>query len=140
MRMPRFAIAVLLLAAGPALAQPNPAAPAAPAAAAAAANPAGPFPPQPGGDPSLFRTLPADAYPQPAKPQPEGGSAASAPTPRAASTPPAPVVVVVPDTRAAMQDELDRARLEAEAARMRASQAPAPINGAFTGLTDERDR
>ncbi|HEX6635708.1 MAG TPA: hypothetical protein VF038_17210 [Usitatibacter sp.] len=112
--------------------------------------PVGPFPPQPGDDPSLYRTLPPEAYPDSANRQ--GSSSPSAANPgasaqgvpgAAADAPAAPVrtpapavVVVVPDASApAIPRELERAELEAEAAR-----TPAPINGAFTGETDERFR
>jgi len=125
-------LAVLLCAAGTAFAQAQPAPNAAPAHL-------GPFPPQPGDDPSLFRTLPPEAYVQP-PPVAAAGTQATAAPQRNANPPASPVVVVVPDTRDAMQEQLERARVEAEAARARMNPAPAPINGAFTGLTDERDR
>jgi hypothetical protein len=111
--------------------------------------PAGPFPPQPGDDPSLYRTLPPEAYPDSRGEPPaassstaprrgsaqsvQGAPAASPGAPARAASP--PVVVVVPDTSPAIPRELERAQLEAEAAR-----TPAPINGAFTGETDERFR
>ena len=101
----------------------------------------GPFPPQPGGDPSLFRTLPPEAYRNPAQPQPGGEAAPPAVQPPAtarAQPAPPPVVVVVPDTGAARQQQLERAALEAQAAQ--AARTPTPINGAFTGQTDERFR
>lgn len=124
-------LAATLCMAGAAIAQTSPAAP----------SPVGPFPPQPGDDPSLFRTLPPEAYATPTEPR----AAHAAPQPPAANpaavaAPPAPIVVVVPDHRSQAAEQLDRAQLEADAARARMSQAPAPINGAFTGLTDERDR
>ncbi|HSN22082.1 MAG TPA: hypothetical protein VLS49_15470 [Usitatibacter sp.] len=102
----------------------------------------GPFPPQPGDDPSLLRTLPPEAYQPPAPPQPAPAQASAGVPAAAATAAPAPVIVVVPDANrdAAAQEQLERARLEAEAARARMSTAPAPINGAFTGLTDERNR
>jgi hypothetical protein len=121
-------LAVLLCAAATAFAQAQPAPNGAPANV-------GPFPPQPGDDPSLFRTLPPEAYVKPSGTHPAAPPAASN-----ANPPAAPVVVVVPDTHPAMQEQLERSRLEAEAARARMDQTPAPINGAFTGLTDERDR
>jgi hypothetical protein len=112
--------------------------------------PVGPFPPQPGDDPSLYRTLPPEAYPDSAQSQASssrstanrdasaqavtGTATANAPA-ATVRTPSPPVVVVVPDANAAIPSELERAQLEAEAAR-----TPAPINGAFTGETDERFR
>lgn len=112
--------------------------------------PVGPFPPQPGDDPSLYRTLPPEAYPDSANAAASssgsasnraagaqgatGASTANAPA-APVRTPSPPVVVVVPDASAAIPRELERAQLEAEAAR-----TPPPINGAFTGETDERYR
>lgn len=92
------------------------------------------FPPTPGDDPSLFHTLPPDAYTPPsAVQQPAQASAQPAP-----ATP--PLVVVVPDPEAQTRVQLERAQIEAQQAAARMRQAPAPINGAFTGATDEADR
>ena len=115
---------------------------AASASVVAQSNPAGPapqdatgfFPPKPGGDLSLSHTLPPEAY-RPAAPVPAEAPAVPPAAP-AAST--APLVVVVP---ASTEGQVDRAEGEARRAREEAAtRAPAPINGAFTGLTDERDR
>jgi hypothetical protein len=142
MRKLRFPfLAASLLVAGAAFAQPG--------TTGAPQVPVGPFPPQPGDDPSLYRTLPPEAYPDTANGQasssPSGttqrATAEEAPAqPAAAPNAPAraaapPVVVVVPDASAAIPRQLERAQIEAEAAR-----TPAPINGAFTGETDERFR
>ena len=90
------------------------------------------FQPKPGDDLSLSRTLPPEAY-QPPAPAPTASAPASAsPAPAAA-----PLVVVVP---ASGESQADRAEAEAERARAAAARMPQPINGAFTGLTDERDR
>jgi hypothetical protein len=90
------------------------------------------FAPQPGGDPSLFHTLPPETYAQPTR-QPV--------QPRSAQPPATPaLVVVVPEPNWEAREELDRAEAEAQQARARTSRAPAPINGAFTGSTDENDR
>jgi hypothetical protein len=131
----RFVLAAGLAAAGsPVLAQSNAVAQANPAAQPNPGGEAGFFPPKPAGDLSLFRTLPPEAYQPPAPVAPPAPASA----PAAPAAPTAPLVVVVPpavDNQADLQDvRAARAREEA-AARM-----PAPINGAFTGLTDERDR
>ncbi len=110
------------------------------AALAQAANPAtsamqpqtGFFAPRASDDPSLFHTLPPETYQQPARSQP------SQPNAQAAATP--ALVVVVPDPNGGGREPLDRAEVEAQQARARMSRAPAPINGAFTGSTDENDR
>lgn len=129
-----FLVAALCLA-GAAFAQAT--SPAAPPA------PVGPFPPQPGGDPSLYRTLPQEAYPpapgerRPSSPPQAAPGRSPAPGAEPARTPAAtpPVVVVVPATSVAVQPPPDAAQLEAEAAR-----TPPRINGEFTGETDERFR
>jgi hypothetical protein len=55
-----------------------------------------------------------------------------------------PVEVAVPyvtaESARLTEEQLDRAKREAEEAQARAAQAPAPITGAFTGSTSERDR
>ena len=89
------------------------------------------FRPTPGGDPSLTHP-PAPPYTT------------------LSSTPPAPPPMVVPvevpvnavATEAAVtaERELSRAEREAIEAQARARAAPAPIAGAFTGLTGDRDR
>jgi hypothetical protein len=121
--------AVLTAASWPVLAQSNPAPQPDPAQA-------GFFPPKPAGDLSLYRTLPPEAYQPPAPVPPAAPAAPSAPQAPAPAT--APLVVVVPPGTESQADREEaialRAREEA-AARM-----PAPINGAFSGLTDERDR
>lgn len=103
---------------------------AASASAQVAPQPVGPdngfFRPTPGNDPSLTRPL-AAAPPAPA---------------------PAPIVVPVEvpvpyisaESARVTEEQLDRAKREAEEAQARAAQAPAPITGAFTGSTSERDR
>ncbi len=50
-----------------------------------------------------------------------------------------PPVAAAPVTRWAEQ-QMDRSEQEAAQAKAQASTAPAPINGAFTGNTNERDR
>lgn len=102
---------------------------------------AGFFAPQPNGDPSLTHTLPPDAYqpvPAPAAPRPP-----AAPATAAATANGAPLVVVVPDPGAAArrtEEQMDRAQEESDRARAATASQPPRINGAFTGLTDERDR
>jgi len=94
------------------------------------------FPPTPGDDPSLFHTLPPEAYAQPrGAQQPVRPGAQAAP----ASTS-APVVVVVPDPNVESREQVERAQIEGQQAAARMRQVPAPINGAFTGATDEADR
>jgi hypothetical protein len=117
------------------------------AQAAPSGTPAHPgfFSSLPQSDPSLFRTLPREAYQppaeQPASPsQAAPGAPASAPSD--ASAQPAgvnrPLVVVVPEGGNGTQEPLDRSQLEAQEAQ--ANRAPAPINGAFTGNTDPNNR
>ena len=107
------------------------------------------FAPQPNGDPSLTHTLPPEAYqpasapvaPRPSA-QPQAPSAPAAPVTGAPANG-APLVVVVPDPNAAArrtEEQMDRAREEADRARAATANQPPHINGAFTGLTDERDR
>jgi hypothetical protein len=129
--VPRAILAAVLAAASaPVLAQQNPAPQADPAQA-------GFFAPKPAGDLSLFRTLPPEAYQPPAPAAPAAApTAPAAPAAPAAAT--APLVVVVPsatESQADREEAIARRAREEAAARM-----PAPINGAFTGLTDERDR
>lgn len=100
-----------------------------------AAQQSGFFAPTPGGDPSLFHTLPAEAYPEA---QAQAPASAQRNAPAAATTAP-PLVVVVPES-SGVSAQLDRSQAEAEQAAARTSRMPAPINGAFTGLTDEADR
>jgi len=130
-----FLAAALAAASFPLLAQSNAAAqPNAAPQAQGQPGEAGFFSPKPAGDLSLFRTLPPEAYQPPAPPAPPAAPAAPA-QPAPAS---APLVVVVPPNAESQADREEaiarRAREEA------AARAPAPINGAFTGLTDERDR
>jgi len=127
-----FLAAALAAASSPLLAQSNAAAQPSAATQTQAQPPqAGFFSPKPPGDLSLYRTLPPEAYQPPAPP-----AAPAAPAPPAAAT--SPLVVVVPPNAESQADREEaiarRAREEA------AARAPAPINGAFTGLTDERDR
>jgi hypothetical protein len=131
--MPRLSLALiaaaLACAAGASRAQSNP--------AAATPPDAGFFRPQPGDDPSLFRTLPPEAY----APQAPASTAATASRDaRNAPTPTTVVVVPTPYVPAPAEDQLDRAQIEAQRAQAALARQPAPINGAFTGLTDERDR
>lgn len=99
-------------------------------------QPKGFFSTPPQSDPSLFRTLPPEAY----EATPPGQAAPSQPAAAAAAAANGadrPLVVVVPEA-SNTEAQLDRAQLEAQQART--NRAPAPINGAFTGLTDPRDR
>jgi hypothetical protein len=108
------------------------------------------FRPQANGDLSLTHTLPPEAYQSiPAPPAPTAPAAPIAPRPPtapqapAAATPAtgaAPLVVVVPDTTRGTEDQMDRSREDAALANAAAARQPQRINGAFTGLTDERDR
>jgi hypothetical protein len=101
---------------------------------------AGFFRPKPGGDPSLSQTLPADNYP--ATPAPAPAAAPQAPAVAPAPAAPATTTTATsagPQVSANVENAMDRS--EAEARRAAELQARAPhINGAFTGLTDERDR
>jgi hypothetical protein len=99
------------------------------------------FRPTPNNDPSLTHPPVAPPVPvaQPAQAQPiQQPAAVPVYVPVQVTTPPAVVAPVEP-ARAA-ESELDRAQREALEAQERAKQQPAPINGAFTGLTSERDR
>jgi len=130
-----FLAATLAAASSPLLAQSNAAAQPSAATQTQAQPPqAGFFSPKPPGDLSLYRTLPPEAYQPPAPPA--APAAPAQPAPSAATT--APLVVVVPPNAESQADREEaiarRAREEA------AARGPAPINGAFTGLTDERDR
>lgn len=133
--MPRLPLALiaaaLACAAGASHAQSNP--------AAATPPDVGFFRPQPNDDPSLFRTLPPETYAprSPARTAATNGTAPGAP---AASPAPTVLVVPAPYVPAPAEDQLDRAQLEAQRAQAALARQPAPINGAFTGLTDERDR
>jgi hypothetical protein len=124
-----FLTAAVAAASWPVLAQSNPSAQAEPPQA-------GFFPAKPAGDLSLFRTLPPEAYQPPAPVAPAAPASPAAPQAPAPAT--APLVVVVPpgtESQADREEAIARRAREEAAARM-----PAPINGAFTGLTDERDR
>lgn len=108
-----------------------------------AAGEAGFFSSRPQSDPSLFRTLPPEAYQPPAEEQPASAPrAAQGANANAGSTnaPGAnrPLVVVVPEGGNGLQEQFDRAQLEAQQAQV--NRAPAPINGAFTGNTDPDNR
>jgi len=113
---------------------------AATAALAQATNPgnAGPrgfFSSQPQSDPSLFRTLPPEAYGA----TPDAESAGAQPQgPAHGGTAGPPLVVVVPGAGNGRQEQFDRSEREAQQAQM--NRAPAPINGAFTGNTDPDNR
>ena len=106
---------------------------AASASAQVAQRPTGPdngfFRPTPGNDPSLTRPAPPVQQPQ----------AATTVAPIAV-----PVEVPVPflatESARVTEDQLDRAKREADEAQARAALAPAPMTGAFTGQTSERDR
>jgi hypothetical protein len=115
------------------------------------------FRPTPGNDPSIHApVLPSGATVGPSA-QPMAQVQPQVPVPAQVQQVPAaaivPVQVTTPPASAptatvanpvartqAAESELDRAQREAEAAQQRARQQPAPINGAFTGLTDEKDR
>ena len=101
------------------------------------------FPPLPNGDVSLTHTLPAEAYQPIPRPSAPAAPQAPAPAPAPASVVPAtsgaPIVVVVPEPARRTEDQMDRSREEAAIANAAAAREP-HINGAFTGLTDERDR
>jgi hypothetical protein len=114
------------------------------------------FRPTPNNDPSIHAPVvaPQPAVPvvQPAMPvaqtavaQPAQAQSAQQPVtvpvyvPVQVATPPA-VAPVEPGGGPAAEADLDRAQREAQEAQERAKQQPAPINGAFTGLTSERDR
>lgn len=94
-------------------------------------QPKGFFSTQSQGDPSLFRTLPPEAY----EATPGGQAVPSQPAANANAN--RPLVVVVPQA-ANTEEQLDRAQIEAQQAQV--NRAPAPINGAFTGNTDPNNR
>ena len=93
------------------------------------------FRPTPGGDPSLTHP-----------PAPPYTTLSTAPAPAPVLPTPALVPVEVPvdpvaaAAALAAERELNRAEREALEAQARARATPAPIPGAFTGLTNERDR
>ena len=94
------------------------------------------FPPTPDGDVALTKIVPPkDPAAPPAAAQPR--------------VQPSPAVVAVAPTVTALdrqeavrdaEQDLDRAERDAERERQRALATPAPIQGAFTGATSERDR
>lgn len=86
------------------------------------------FRPTPGNDPSLTR--PPAAVTAPPSP---------APAPLVVPVE-VPVPYVTMESARVTEEQLDRAKREAEEAQARAARAPAPITGAFTGSTSERDR
>ena len=97
------------------------------------------FRPTPGNDPSLTHPPMVTLTSSPAMPpQPQPTAAVPVYVPVQVGTPPAPVNAAEQQVRA--EQDLDRAQREAEEAQQRARQQPAPINGAFTGQTNERDR
>jgi hypothetical protein len=104
------------------------------------------FRPTPGNDPSLHAPVVTAPMVQTEQPRPPAQPApVPVYVPVQVATPPAVLEVSVPEAKAAQQAkaaeaELDRAQREAAEAQQRARQQPAPINGAFTGLTSERDR
>jgi len=118
--------AVLAIAATAAVAQTTPNGGATPQ------QPKGFFSTQSQSDPSLFRTLPPDAYEATPAGQPAPSQAATA-----NANANRPLVVVVPQA-ANTEEQLDRAQIEAQQAQV--NRAPAPINGAFTGNTDPNNR
>ncbi len=102
------------------------------------------FRPTPGNDPSLHAPVVTAPMVQTEQPRPPA-QPVPVYVPVQVATPPAAPEVSVPEAKAAQQAkaaeaELDRAQREAAEAQERARQQPAPINGAFTGLTSERDR
>lgn len=107
-------------------------------ASAQVAAPVGPdngfFRPTPGNDPSLTNFLVPVAPQAPQPPQPANSNS---PVAGVVALPmPAPVQAMP-----VVEEQVDRAIREAEEARARAAVvAPAPIVGAFTGQTNERDR
>ena len=115
----------------------------APLALAQAPQPqSGFFAPKPGDDPSLTRTLPPEDYPP--APAPAAPVPAPAPAPAPIPAPPPGMTTTTVTTTgpqaAAVESQMDRAEDEARRAQEAAARAPQRINGAFTGLTDERDR
>ena len=99
------------------------------------------FRPTPNNDPSLTHppVIPPTPVAQPAQvPMNQQPAAVPVYVPVQVATPPAPVPPA--DQARAAEADLDRAQREALEAQERAKQQPAPINGAFTGLTSERDR
>ena len=90
------------------------------------------FRPTPGGDPSLTHP-PAPPYTTLSSTRP------ALPTPAAVPVE-VPVDPVAAEAALAAERELNRAEREALEAQARARATPAPIPGAFTGLTNERDR
>jgi hypothetical protein len=119
--------ALLAVAATAAVAQTTPNAGATPQ------QPKGFFSTQSQSDPSLFRTLPPEAY----EATPNGQAAPSQPAATANADANRPLVVVVPQA-ANTEGQVDRAQIEAQQAQV--NRAPAPINGAFTGNTDPNNR
>jgi hypothetical protein len=104
------------------------------AAALALPNAAAFFPPQPNNEPSL---TPGPREPAPAQPlaaPAPGQPPLKAPAQVQRQTPPPDPAEAI---RAA-EEQMDRVERESE--RARASQYPAPVQGAFDGLTSERDR
>ena len=116
------------------------------AAPALATAQAGFFTPTPNNDPSLTRTLPPENYAPATTAPPAPAAPAASAAPAAPAQPPATGVSA--ETAAALAAEqtqgveaqMDRSEAESRDARAAAARAPTPINGAFTGLTDERDR
>jgi hypothetical protein len=97
------------------------------------------FPPQPNGDPSLTpgpRAVAPTHAPVPTAPV-VPAQAATQPAPQIEppreATPPDPA-----DLIKSAEEQMDR--VERESDRVRANPPPAPIVGAFDGLTSERDR
>jgi len=98
------------------------------------------FRPTPGNDPSLTHAPQAGVPPQVVvQPRLAGPFPPPAqPIPAQVNVPAAAAVVPSPAERA--DAETERAQREAEEVARRAAAAPPGINGAFTGLTNERDR
>jgi hypothetical protein len=105
-------------------------------------NGAGFFPPTPGNDPSLSRTLAPESYPGvvPAPGTVIATPVAPAPTPAQTAAASAPAPAPAADRAVAAEGDMDKSGAEARQAREATMRSPQPINGAFTGLTDERDR
>ena len=96
------------------------------------------FEPTPDGDPSLTkapaRAVIAEAIAPPFDPVPGVERTASNPAPAQ------PTVVQRAETLRDSEAALDRAQREHEAATQKSVQSASTIQGAFTGLTSERDR
>src|SRR5262249_23584814 len=103
---------------------------------------AGFFASKPVDDPSLSHTLAPEVYSAPA-PAPAAPAAAPAPAATLVASPApgaaAPVAAAAPPAPAPVENQMDRSEAEARQAAQAIAATP-HINGAFNGLTDERDR